>query len=302
MGNSGRVLSVSEFPHLEKLKGQTLVTTDGTTLMGADDKAGISEIMALCEILIKGNIPHGQISIGFTPDEEIGRGADLFDIDRFGADFAYTVDGDRAGMIEYENFNAASAKYEITGKNVHPGSAKNVMVNASLVAMEINSMLPSAQIPALTEGYEGFFHLTDMEGSCEKAKLSYIVRDHSATEYDAKLSTLSHIEKVINEKYGAGTVALTVREQYRNMREKIEPAMHLVDNAKRAAAKLGIDALVCPIRGGTDGARLSYMGLPCPNLGTGGFAFHGPYEHVTVEGMQTQTEILLELVKIYAEE
>lgn len=302
LGNSGRVLSVSEFPHLEELKGQTLVTTDGTTLMGADDKAGISEIMALCEILIKGNIPHGQISIGFTPDEEIGRGADLFDIDRFGADFAYTVDGDRAGMIEYENFNAAAAKFEITGKNVHPGSAKNVMVNASLVAMEINSMLPSAQIPALTEGYEGFFHLTDMEGSCEKAKLSYIVRDHSATEYDAKLSTLSHIEKVINEKYGAGTVVLTVREQYRNMKEKIEPAMHLVDNAKRAAAKLGIDALVCPIRGGTDGARLSYMGLPCPNLGTGGFAFHGPYEHVTVEGMQTQTEILLELVKIYAEE
>lgn len=301
LGESGRVLDVKTFPHLKSLAGRTLITTDGTTLLGADDKAGIAEIMTAAEAIVKEKPAHGKVCIAFTPDEEIGEGADFFDVEGFGADFAYTLDGDVEGGLEYENFNAASAVFEIFGTNVHPGSAKDVMVNASLVAMEINSMLPAGDVPARTEGYEGFFHLTDMEGSVEKARLSYIVRDHNASSFDCRIATLRHIEKVIKEKYGDGSVALTVKEQYRNMYEQIAPHKHLIENAKKAAEGCGIKCHVAAIRGGTDGARLSFMGLPCPNLGTGGFAFHGPYEHITVEGMDKATEIILELVRLYSE-
>ena len=301
LGDSGRVLSTKTFPHLKSLKGRTLITTDGNTLLGADDKAGVAEIMTLAEMLINENIPHGKICIGFTPDEEVGSGADYFDVKGFGADYAYTVDGGAEGSLEYENFNAAGAKFTVNGVNVHPGSAKNIMVNAILVAMEINSMLPSADIPSKTEGYEGFFHATDMTGDTERATLEYIVRDHSAEMFEARKTILRHIEKTLNEKYGEGTVVLEIKEQYRNMYEMILPAKHLVDNAILAAKKVGLEPSVEPIRGGTDGARLSYMGLPCPNLGTGGYAFHGPFEHITVEGMDKATEMLVEIVKIYSD-
>ena len=301
LGNSGRVLSKTLFPHLPTLKGRTLITTDGNTLLGADDKAGVAEIMALAELIISEDLPHGKIAIGFTPDEEVGAGADHFDVEGFGADFAYTVDGGIEGSLEYENFNACAAKFTVHGVNVHPGASKNVMKNSMLVAMEINSMLPSADIPALTEGYEGFFHLTDMSGNVEKTELDYIVRDHDENMFEARKTILRHIEKTINEKYGEGTVELTVREQYRNMKEQILPCMHLVDTAVEAAKRQGVEATIEAIRGGTDGARLSFMGLPCPNLGTSGYAMHGPYEHITVEGMQKQVDILAEIVKMYAE-
>ena len=301
LGNSGRVLSKALFPHLPTLVGRTLITTDGNTLLGADDKAGVSEIMALAERIIEENIPHGKIVIGFTPDEEVGSGADHFDVEGFGADFAYTVDGGVEGSLEYENFNACAAKFVVNGVNVHPGASKNVMKNSMLVAMEINSMLPTADIPALTEGYEGFFHLTDMSGNVERSELDYIVRDHDENMFEARKTILCHIEKTINEKYGEGTVELTIREQYRNMKEQILPCMHLVDTAVEAAKRCGVEATIEAIRGGTDGARLSFMGLPCPNLGTAGYAFHGPYEHITVEGMQKQVEILTEIVKMYAQ-
>ena len=301
LGNSGRVLSKALFPHLPTLAGRTLITTDGNTLLGADDKAGVSEIMALAERIIEENIPHGKIVIGFTPDEEVGSGADHFDVEGFGADFAYTVDGGVEGSLEYENFNACAAKFVVNGVNVHPGASKNVMKNSMLVAMEINSMLPTADIPALTEGYEGFFHLTDMSGNVERSELDYIVRDHDENMFEARKTILRHIEKTINEKYGEGTVELTIREQYRNMKEQILPCMHLVDTAVEAAKRCGVKATIEAIRGGTDGARLSFMGLPCPNLGTAGYAFHGPYEHITVEGMQKQVEILTEIVKMYAQ-
>ena len=301
LGNSGRVLSKALFPHLPTLAGRTLITTDGNTLLGADDKAGVSEIMALAERIIEENIPHGKIVIGFTPDEEVGSGADHFDVEGFGADFAYTVDGGVEGYLEYENFNACAAKFVVNGVNVHPGASKNVMKNSMLVAMEINSMLPTADIPALTEGYEGFFHLTDMSGNVERSELDYIVRDHDENMFEARKTILRHIEKTINEKYGEGTVELTIREQYRNMKEQILPCMHLVDTAVEAAKRCGVKATIEAIRGGTDGARLSFMGLPCPNLGTAGYAFHGPYEHITVEGMQKQVDILTEIVKMYAQ-
>ena len=301
LGTSGKILDVKTFPHLALLKGRTLITTDGTTLLGADDKAGIAEIMTAAEEIIKENAPHGKICIAFTPDEEIGEGADFFDVEGFGADFAYTLDGDIEGGLEYENFNAAAAQFEIFGTNVHPGSAKDVMVNASLVAMEINSLLPENEIPAKTEGYEGFFHLTDMEGNVEKATLSYIVRDHNAISFDCRIDARKHIEKQMKEKYGEGAVKLTVKEQYRNMYEQIAPHKHLIDNAKKAAESCGVECKVSAVRGGTDGARLSFMGLPCPNLGTGGFAFHGPYEHVSIEGMETATKIIKELVRLYSE-
>ena len=295
LGSSGRVLRGKP-----SLKGRTLITTDGTTLLGADDKAGIAEIMTLAERILTSDAPHGKICIAFTPDEEIGCGADHFDVDRFGADFAYTVDGGKEGELEYENFNACGARFDIKGVNVHPGSAKNFMINAALVAMEINAMLPAADTPAKTEGYEGFFHLTDMKGDCAEARLDYIVRDHDFAMFEARKTILRHIEKTVNEKYGEGTVTLTVREQYRNMKEKIEPCFHLVENAKLAMERCGVTPSVQPIRGGTDGARLSYMGLPCPNLGTGGYDFHGPFEHITAEGMDKATDILWELTAIYA--
>ena len=297
LGDSGRVLSPVVFPHLKTLKGRTLITTSGNSLLGADDKAGIAEIMTMAERLIKSNIPHGKICIAFTPDEEIGEGADHFDIERFGADFAYTVDGGREGAYEYENFNAAAADFEINGFNVHPGAAKNVMINASLVAMEINSSLPQNELPSKTEGYEGFYHLTDMHGNVEKATLSYIIRDHSAQAFDKRLDTLKSISNMINKKYGNGTVTLRIKEQYRNMAEIIESKRFIIERAEKAIKKCGIEPLVEPIRGGTDGARLSYMGLPCPNLGTGGYAFHGPFEHITAEGMDISTDILIEIAR-----
>jgi tripeptide aminopeptidase len=300
LGSSGRVLSPEQFPHLKTLVGRTLITTDGTTLLGADDKAGIAEIMTLAELLIRGDMPHGKICIGFTPDEEVGSGAELLDIPGFGAEYAYTADGGRENEIVFENFNACSVKFEINGFNIHPGEAKGRMINAALVAMEINSMLPSAETPASTEQYEGFFHLTDMQGNVEHAQLQYIVRDHSSDHFEYRQEILRHIEKCINEKYGAGTAVLTIRQQYRNMAEVIAPCMHLIDNAKDAIRELGMEPDVSPIRGGTDGAQLSFRGLPCPNLGTGGYAYHGPYEHITAEGMDLAVQIMMGIVKRYA--
>ena len=297
----GRILKLSDFPHLADLKGRTLIVTDGKTLLGADDKAGIAEIMTLAETLIEKNLPHGKICIAFTPDEEIGEGADHFDVARFGADFAYTADGDAEGGIEYENFNAAGAVFEINGFNIHPGSAKDKMINASLIAMEINSLLPADEIPSKTEGYEGFFHLTDMEGCVERATVKYIIRDHSAESFAKRCELARQIEKKINAAYGEGTVVLTLKEQYRNMEEMIRPCFHVVETAKKATVAAGIEPIIKPIRGGTDGARLSFEGLPCPNLGTGGYAFHGPYEHITVEGMDKAVEILLGIVRLYHE-
>ena len=296
---AGRTLKRSDFPHLSDLKGRTLIVSDGKTLLGADDKAGIAEIMTMASALIDENLPHGRICIAFTPDEEIGEGADHFDIGRFGADFAYTVDGGEEGGIEFENFNAAGATFEINGFNIHPGSAKDKMINASLLAMEINALLPADDIPAKTEGYEGFFHLTDMEGNVEHATLKYIIRDHSAEIFAKRCETVKAIEAQMNEKYGAGTVQLNLREQYRNMEEKIRPCYHIVETAQKAIREVGIEPIVVPIRGGTDGARLSFEGLPCPNLGTGGYAFHGPYEHVTAEGLDKAVEILLGIVRLY---
>lgn len=301
LGQSGLTLSPEFFPHLQFLKGCTLITTDGTTLLGADDKAGLAEIMTMTEEIISAKLPHGTICIGFTPDEEIGRGADFFDIKRFGADYAFTVDGGAENAIEYENFNAAGAKVVIRGLSVHPGDSKDTMINASLVAMEFNAMLPAGDTPRHTEGYEGFYHLCEIKGDVSEATLSYIVRDHDAALFKARLYTLRHIEKLLNEKYGSGTVTLTIQEQYRNMKEMIEPCMHLIDNAKQAVKNTGLQPLILPIRGGTDGARLSYMGLPCPNLGTGGYGFHGPYEHITAEGMDRAVAVLKEIVQLYTE-
>ena len=301
LGESGRVLEKSVFPHLSELKGRTLITSDGTTILGADDKAGIAEIMTMVEELEKRDIPHGQISIGFTPDEEVGQGADLFDVPGFGAEFAYTVDGGREGEIEYENFNASGAKIKITGFNVHPGSSKDTMINAVEVACEIQSLLPEKENPRYTEGYEGFYHLTGMKGDVACAEMEYIIRDHDAEKFAAKEAYLREVAEKMNQKYGKGTVELEIHEQYRNMAEKIQPCFHLIENAQEAARRAGIQLQVLPVRGGTDGARLSYMGLPCPNLGTGGYACHGPYEHVTAEGMDQTVELLLELVTIYSE-
>lgn len=295
-----KVLDTALFPHLKKLAGRTLITGDGTTILGADDKAGIAEIMTMAEQILQNDIPHGKICIAFTPDEEIGRGADAFDVKRFGADFAYTVDGGAEGEIEYENFNACEAVFEVRGVNVHPGSAKGIMINAAAVACEIQMMLPQEETPEQTEGYEGFYHLIRLNGSCEKAELVYIVRDHDADKFEQKKQKLAEIAASMNQKYGADTVKLQIKEQYRNMAEKIRPCFHLIEHAKKACENVGVAPKVQPIRGGTDGARLSFMGLPCPNLGTGGYAFHGPYEHITAEGMDKSTAILVELVKQYS--
>ncbi|MBE6626289.1 MAG: peptidase T [Ruminococcaceae bacterium] len=299
--DSGRVITLKNFPHLAAMKGRTLITTDGYTLLGADDKAGVAEILYAVENLIASGEPHGPISIGFTPDEECGVSADNFNLEAFGAELAYTVDGGDEGEVVYENFNACSAAFEINGFNIHPGSAKDRMINASLVAMEINSMLPSGDTPRDTEGYEGFYHLCEMSGDVEKASLFYIVRDHRAANYAARQDTLRHIEKLINAKYGDGTAKLTIKESYRNMEEMIRPVFRVVEIAEKATRMAGIEPLNTPIRGGTDGARLSFMGLPTPNLGTGGYAFHGPYEHITVEGMEKSAEIIRNIIKLYAE-
>ncbi|WP_315078800.1 peptidase T [uncultured Clostridium sp.] len=300
-GNNS-ILSPERFPHLKTLKGRTLITTDGTTLLGADDKAGIAEILTACETIMNENIPHGKICVGFTPDEEVGQGADLFDVKNFGADFAYTIDGGIEGEIAYENFNAAGAKVEISGVSVHPGSAKNTMINALNVAIEFNSMLPACERPEYTEGYEGFYYLEKLSGNTDNASMEYILRDHDAEKFEVKKSTMKLVEKLINEKYGDGTVKVTLKEQYKNMVELVKPCFHLVDNAIEAMKSLNVTPIVEPIRGGTDGARLSYMGLPCPNLGTGGFAYHGEFEHITVEGMDICTNIIIEILKRYAEE
>ena len=300
LGESGRVLKVKDFPELAHLKGRTLITTDGTSLLGADDKSGIAEIITLAEMVIQNDIPHGKICIGFTPDEEIGSGADNFDVERFGADIAYTVDGGMEGEIEYENFNAAGATVTVHGNNVHPGMAKDIMVNSQLVAMEFNGMLPADETPATTEEYEGFFHLTNMEGNVECTKLHYIVREHDGEKYKERKALLEKITDQVNGKYGAGTVELEVKDQYFNMKEMIEPHFHLIENAKEAAKEVGLNPKVVPVRGGTDGARLSFMGLPCPNLGTGGFGFHGPYEHITAEGMDLCVEMMRKIVEKYS--
>lgn len=298
---SGAYLKISDFPTLKTLKGRTLITTDGTTLLGADDKAGVSEIMTAVEQIITEKIPHGDIWIGFTPDEEVGSGADLFDLDYFKAKFAYTVDGDYEGEVAYENFNAASASFEITGVNVHPGEAKDIMINAALVSCEIASLLPENETPAHTEGREGFYHLTDFSGDIAHAKVNYIVRDHDKATFEKRLDTLRGIEKKMNEKYHADTVKLNIQHSYSNMLEVIEKNEYVVAIAKKAIKNVGLEPVSRPVRGGTDGARLSFMGLPCPNLGTGGYGFHGPFEHISVEGMDTAVSVIKEIVKITAE-
>ena len=282
---SGTYLKVSDFPTLKTLKGRTLITTDGTTLLGADDKAGVSEIMTAVEQIITEKIPHGDIWIGFTPDEEVGSGADLFDLDYFKARFAYTVDGDYEGEVAYENFNAASASFEIKGVNVHPGEAKDIMINAALVGCEIASLLPENETPAHTEGREGFYHLTDFSGDIAHAKVNYIVRDHDKATFEKRLDTLRGIEQKMNEKYHADTVKLNIQHSYSNMLEVIEKNEYVVAIAKKAIKNVGLEPVSRPVRGGTDGARLSFMGLPCPNLGTGGYGFHGPFEHISVEAV-----------------
>lgn len=300
LGKSGRILDPAIFPHLAGMKGRTLITTDGTTILGADDKAGAAEILTLMERLQAEQIPHGKLCVAFTPDEEIGGGAAHLDLERLGADYAYTVDGGTEGEIQYENFNACKACFDIKGFSVHPGSSKDTMINASLVAMEINQMLPGCETPRGTEGYEGFYHLMNMSGDCGAANLCYIVRDHDRNLFEARKQTLRLIEKNLNEKWGEGTVTLTITDQYQNMAEIIAGCMHLINNAKAACEAVGITPLVIPIRGGTDGCQLSFRGLPCPNLGTGGYAFHGPYEHITAEAMEQCVDMMTELVKRYA--
>lgn len=301
LGDSGRVLDPALFTHLGELKGKTLITGDGTTIVGIDDKAGIAAILSTVEHFIKEEIPHGPLSIAFTSDEEIGRGADNFDIPRFGADFAYTLDGGAKGEIEYENFNACEATFNITGVNVHPGTAKDIMVNAAEIACRIQSLLPPEETPEHTEGYEGFYHLFHMSGACEEAKMVYVVRDHDGETFEKRKEFLRSIEKQMQQEYGADKVKLTIRDQYRNMAEKIRPCFHLIENARKACEATGVVPHVQPVRGGTDGARLSFMGLPCPNLGTGGYAFHGPYEHIALEDLEDVTRMLEELVKIYSQ-
>lgn len=291
------VLRVCEYEELKQYIGQSLIVTDGTTLLGSDDKAGIAEIMTAAERLLRDEIAHGPVSIAFTPDEEIGRGADYFDVEKFGADYAYTVDGGALGEIEYENFNAASALIRIHGVNIHPGDAKNKMKNASLIAMEFNGMLPPAQIPACTEGYEGFYHLCSMKGDESEAEFSYIIRDHSMEEFEKRKESIKRIVKYLNETYGEGTVEAVLTDSYYNMKEKIEPVFFLVENAKKAMKLCGVEPKIVPIRGGTDGARLSFMGLPCPNLSTGGHNFHGKYEYIPVESMEKMVQVLIKLLE-----
>ena len=292
---SGTYLKVSDFPHLPSLKGRTLITTDGTSLLGSDDKAGIATIFTAIEEIVKENIPHGDIWVGITPDEEIGEGADLFDLDYFKAEYAYTVDGDYEGEVAYENFNAASARFDIHGVNVHPGEAKDIMVNAALVGCEIAMALPKEETPAHTSGREGFFHLTDMSGDVAAATLSYIIRDHDKYIFETRLNKLRTLEVEMNQKYGEGTVSLEIKHSYENMLSVMEENQYVIDRAKKAISSVGLEPISRPVRGGTDGARLSFMGLPCPNLGTGGYGFHGPYEHVTVEGLETVVKIIKEL-------
>ena len=298
---TGDILKVDEFPYLAELKGRTLITTDGTTLLGADDKAGIAEILTVAEEIIKEGLPHGKICIGFTPDEEIARGAKHFDVEGFGADYAYTLDGDEEGEIQFENFNASTAFITIHGVSVHTGSAKDVMVNSQTIATEIHQMLPVNERPETTEGYEGFYHLVSVQGNVTTTKMKYFIRDFDRRSFDARAQKLRDIAEEMNKKYGEGKVEVEIVESYYNMREKIEPCMQLIDYAKAAIEHAGITPIVSPVRGGTDGARLSFKGLPCPNLGTGGHAFHGVFEHITVEGMDKAVLIVKDIIRQFAE-
>lgn len=301
LGTSGNVLSAAEFPHLAGLKGRTLITTDGTTLLGADDKAGIAEILTAVDEIMKEGLPHGKICIGFTPDEEIGRGSNHFDVEGFGADFAYTLDGDAEGEIQYENFNASTGIVTCHGVSVHTGSAKDIMVNSQTIATEFHQMLPANERPETTEGYEGFYHLVSMSGNVTTTNMKYLIRDFDSENFNKRAELMQKNAEILNEKYGEGSVEVTVTEYYRNMKEQIEPCMELVDMALAAIRNVGIEPIVEPIRGGTDGARLSFKGLPCPNLGTGGHAFHGVFEHITVEGMDLGVKIVKDIIRQLAE-
>lgn len=291
------VMRAEEFESLADYKGMDLIVTDGTTLLGADDKAGVAEIMTAAEQLLARNIPHGKVAVAFTPDEEIGRGTGHFDLENFGAEYAYTVDGGRLGELEYENFNAAAAVVTVHGVNIHPGDAKNKMKSAVLYAIEFNSMLPPNEIPACTEGYEGFHHLSHFEGDEEKAVLRYIIRDHDKNKFTAKKVQFEKIAAYLNEKYGEGTFGLELKDSYYNMKEKIEPHMFLIENAEKAMREAGVEPVTVPIRGGTDGAVLSYRGLPCPNLCTGGHNFHGRFEYIPIQSMDKMVQVLVNLVK-----
>lgn len=297
---AGLTMSPKDFPELSALVGHTIITTDGTSLLGADDKAGVAEIMTAAEYLMQHpEIKHGKIRIGFTPDEEIGRGVDFFDVKAFGADFAYTMDGSVAGELEYENFNAASAKIAIRGRGIHPGYAKDKMVNALQVACELNGILPAWERPEHTDHYDGFFHPISMKGDVDGASMEYIIRDHSRERFEAKKGVMTAAAAFINERYGAGTVTLTLKDQYYNMREMVEPHPELIEKAKRAMEMAGVAPLVKPIRGGTDGARLSYMGLPCPNIFTGGANFHGRYEYCSLDTMALAAQTIVNLAQLW---
>ncbi len=295
-------LSPKEFPELLGYKGQTLIVTDGTTLLGADDKAGIAEIMTAIDYMMSNpEFKHGPIRIGFTVDEEVGRGVDHFDVKKFNADFAYTLDGGAIGELEYENFNAAGAKISVQGRNIHPGYAKDKMINAIHVAMEFNSLLPANERPEHTEGYDGFYHLIKIDGSVENATSQYIIRDHNREKFEAQKEYIAKVAEFINMKYGQGVVTLEIKDQYYNMRQMVEPVIHVVDTAVEAMKLVGVKPDVKPIRGGTDGARLSYMGLPCPNLFAGGENFHGKQEYVVVNSMVKATEVMLKIIELYAQ-
>ncbi len=296
------VMSPVEFPELEEYLGQTLIVTDGTTLLGADDKAGVTEIMSAIEYLVKHpEIEHGTLKVGFTPDEEVGRGVDFFDVKKFGAEFAYTMDGGGIGELEYENFNAAGAKVTIQGRNIHPGYAKNKMKNAILMAMEFNALLPVNERPEFTQDYEGFYHLIKTEGSVENAFIQYIIRDHDKPKFELKKQFFKDCVDFMNKRYGEGCFTLEMKDQYYNMREMVEPVYHVVATAQEAMEQLGIEPKVVPIRGGTDGARLSYMGLPCPNIFAGGHNFHGKMEYVPLESIVKATEVILKIVELYTQ-
>ncbi len=296
-------LTVKDFPELSQYVGQTLITTDGTTLLAADDKAGIAEIMTAVEYLVNHpTIKHGTIKIGFTPDEEIGKGVDHFDVEKFGAKYAYTLDGSAVGELEFENFNAAYARVKVQGRNVHPGYAKNKMINSMIVGSEFNDMLPVFERPEYTEHYEGFFHLVKFDGTVEETFLQYIIRDHDRKIFERRKEMIQEVADFINKKHGEGTIALEMNDQYYNMREKVEPVYHIVEMAEKAMLELGIKPHIHPIRGGTDGSRLSYMGLPCPNIFAGGHNFHGKYEFVALESMEKATQVILKIVDLYAKQ
>lgn len=296
------VLTTAEFPELKEYIGNTIITTDGTTLLGADDKAGIAEIMTAIEYLVQNpQIKHGKIRIGFTPDEEIGRGVDHFDVEKFGAKYAYTMDGGRVGELEYENFNAAGAKVFIQGRNIHPGYAKNKMMNAMLMAMEFNAMLPVNERPEYTEGYEGFYHLIRMEGSVENAMLQFIIRDHDREKFEQKKAFITNAVAFMQQRFGAESFRLEMKDQYFNMREQVLPVYHIIETAKTAMEEAEVTPIIVPIRGGTDGSRLSYMGLPCPNIFAGGHNFHGKFEYVPVESLEKATLVILKIIEKYTQ-